>query len=274
MRARGFAFAALAVPVAAGLAYLALAEAPRSYLIVNAGALAVAALTIAAMPAIRGVAVRRVLITVCLALLFAPLLTGPAISGVARWLPAGPFQLHAGMLAVPVLAVLVGEERELAPGILSIALFAALLQPDMAIAAALLLAAFGLYDATKDWRYGLFAAVAFTVALVAAVRGELPAQPFVERVIFLTARTEPLAALGLLAALVAAFYLIVAALPGAEASRKALAGSLLGFAFAGTVSNYPTPLIGYGASPILGFGLALALLAARRKDFPPPPGNG
>lgn len=260
MRARAVAILALAIPVMAGLAYLFSFDAPRSYLLVNGAALSVAAMWIAFAPAPSSTAARRALIAALLLALFVPLATGPFLSGVARWLPVGPFHLHAGMLAVPLLAVLAGDEPDHAPGILSIALLAALLQPDMATGAALMLAAVGLYDATKDWRYGVFAIVAFTASLVAATRGELPAQPFVERVIFLLARTDPLAALGLLATLLASFYLIVGAMPGHTASRKALAGSLFGFSFAGLVSNYPSALIGYGAAPIVGFGLALGLL--------------
>ena len=41
--------------------------------------------------------------------------------------------------------------------------------------------------------------------------------------------------------------------------RHALAGSLFGFSLAAIVSNYPSVLIGYGAAPIIGYGLALAL---------------
>ncbi len=265
MRDRVLAMLALAIPVLAGLAYLFACDAPVSYLGVNAGALAMAALWIALARHNPSAIARRVVIGVLVLLLFVPLLSGPSLGGVARWLPLGPFQLHAGMLTVPLLAVLVGEEPDYAPGLLSIALFAAVLQPDMATGAALMLAAVGLYDATRDWRHGVFAIVAFTASLVAAVRGELPAQPFVERVIFLLARSEPLAALGLLAALIASFYLIIGALPGRAASRKALAGSLFGFSFAGLVSNYPSALIGYGAAPILGFGMALGLLASQPR---------
>lgn len=263
-RNRTMAAAALIVPVLAGLAYLLFFSAPSRYLAVNGASLLLALVWIFALPRrTLPVAARRMLIAALLALLFVPLATGPSLSGVARWLPLGPFQLHAGMLAVPLLAVLAGEEEGYAPAILSAALLAALLQPDMATAAAVMLAAVGLYDATCDWRHGVVAIVGFVVGLVAAMRGELPAQPFVERVIFLLARTDPLAALGLLATLVVSFYLIVAALPGREASRKALAGCLFGFSFAGLVSNYPSALIGYGAAPILGFGLALGVLAAR-----------
>ena len=264
MRHRALAILALAIPVLAGLAYLLAFDAPRSYLAVNGAALTLAALWVGLAPRAPSATARRLLTGALLMTLFVPLLTGPSLSGVARWLPLGPFQLHAGMLTVPVLTVLVGEEPDYAPGLLSIALLAAFLQPDMATGAALMLAAIGLYDATRDWRYGVFAIVAFTASIVAAVRGELPAQPFVERVIFLLARTDPLAALSLLATLVASFYLIVAALPGPTASRKALAGALFGFSFAGLVSNSPSGLIGYGAAPILGFGLALGVLVSRR----------
>lgn len=263
MRDRTVALLALAIPVLAGLGYLFAFDAPRSYLAINAAALAIATAWIALAPRPPSSTARRVLIGAALLLLFLPLVTGPSPSGVARWLPLGPFHIHAGMLAVPLLAVLAGQEPDYAPGLLSVALLAASLQPDMATGAALMLAAIGLYDATRDWRYGVFAIVAFTASLIAAMRGELPAQPFADRVIFLLARSDPLAALGLLAALVASFYLIVAALPGRAPSSKALAGSLFGFSFAGLVSNYPSALVGYGAAPILGFGLALGVLASR-----------
>lgn len=264
MRDRIAAFLALAIPVGAGLIYLSAFAAPAAHLAVNAGALAAAALWIALATDVRSPATRRALIGLCLIAVYLPLLTGPELNGIARWLPLGPVSLHAGMFALPVLVVLAGEEPDLAPGILSIALLAALLQPDMASGAALTLAAFGLYDATRDWRYGAFAVVAFTASLVASIRGELPAQPFADRVIFLLAGTHPLAAIGLAAALLASFLLIVSGFPGRAASRKALAGCLFGFSFAGHVSNYPSALVGYGAAPILGFGLALGLLAAGR----------
>lgn len=262
-RDRIVAALALAIPVCAGLGYLSAFAAPPAFLVVNGGALAAAIGWIAFAPGIISPTIRRAVIGVCLAALFLPLLTGPEVGGVARWLPLGPVTLHAGMLVLPMLVVLAGEEPDYAPGILSVALLAALLQPDMATGAALTVAGFGLYDATKDWRWGLFVAVAFTASLVAAIHGELPAQPFADRVTFLLAQTDPLAALGLALALLVGFALIAGAFPGREASRKALAGALFGFSFAGHVSNYPSALIGYGAAPILGFGLALGLLAAR-----------
>lgn len=258
---RVVALLALAVPVLAGLGYLVAFGAPLAFIAVNAGALAASAIWIAAAPGLRSGRTGRILIAVCLALLFLPLLTGPSLNGIARWLPLGPVSLHAGMLVVPALAVLCAREDGWAPAALSLALLAALLQPDFATATALMLEGVGLYEATRDWKYGVYAIVAFCAAIVAALRGELPAQPFVERVITGLALTQPLVALALLVALLAGFFLILYACPGSDRSRKALAGSLFGFSFAGLVSNYPSALIGYGAAPILGFGLALGLLA-------------
>ena len=66
-------------------------------------------------------------------------------------------------------------------------------------------------------------------------------------------------ALALGGSLLAAFLLSAHALPAEMRVRHALAGSLFGFSLAATVSNYPSVLIGYGAAPIIGYGLALAL---------------
>jgi hypothetical protein len=265
-RERAVAGLALAIPVVAGLGYLHAFGAPRTYLAVNAGAFGAALAWIALAPRAWPRALAVGLIALALAALFAPLLTGPTLSGVARWLPLGPFTLHAGMLVVPTLAVLVARRREHAPLLLSLALLAALLQPDMATGAALMLAGVGLYDATRDWKLGLFAIVAFCASIVAALRGELPAQPFVEHVIAELALNAPLAALALFAALLGGFFLILYGPVGERPARQALAGSLFGFAFAGLVSNYPSPLVGYGAAPILGYGLALGLLRASPAD--------
>ena len=45
-----------------------------------------------------------------------------------------------------------------------------------------------------------------------------------------------------------------------------LATMRVGFSLAAIVSNYPSVLIGYGAAPILGYGLALALAQHTRRD--------
>lgn len=272
MRDRVIAILALAIPGLAGLGYLWAFDAPRSYLAINAGALIVAVLAIVFRPRHLSTLARRGLIALALLLLFVPLATGPSLGEVERWVPIGPFMLNAGLFVMPALSVLLGRETEYAPSLTGVAVLAALLQPDLALGAALTVMTLGLYDATKDWRYGIVVVVAFTASLVAATQGELPAQPYADRVIFLLARTDLLAALGLAASLLASFVLILAG-AGCEPARKALAGALFGFTFAGHVSNYPSPLVGYGPTAIVGFGLALALLnmSGSQKAAPEPP---
>ena len=252
------AMLALALPVLGGIGALWLMGAPSSFLLVNAGALALGLVIIAFLPQLDAIKIRRGAIVTLLVLLALPLLTGPYVNGIARWLPLGPFSLHAGMLAIPLLAVLASHDRDYAAPVLLAGILAAAFQPDAASGLALTFAAMGLYNAKRDWKDGIVAGTGFFATLVMWVRGELPAQPFVERVLVDVAATQPLAALALLACLIASFLLILHALPAPLAQRHALAGTLFGFSLAAVLSNYPSALIGYGAAPILGFAFALS----------------
>lgn len=270
MKARLPGLLALATPVLAGIAYLVLMGAPASYAAVNAAALGIAGLLVLLAPSLPDIRTRRVIAVVLIALLFVPLLTGPYINGIARWLPLGPFTLHSGALFLPALAVLAARDEDYAPPILLAALLAATLQPDAATGLAVMLAAVGLYNAGGDWRMVPVAGIAFFASLVAGLRGELPAQPFVERVLVHLAMTRPLAAFGLALALLASFLLMAHAIRAPKPVRHALAGSLFGFSLAALVSNYPSILIGYGAAPILGFGLAIGLATAAFREATDP----
>ncbi|MEZ5694954.1 MAG: hypothetical protein R3E18_00555 [Sphingomonadaceae bacterium] len=257
---------ALALPVMAGLGWMALAGAPRPYLLVNGSCLLVALAWTYFGQAPQGLRYRRVLVTILLAALFLPLLTGPELSSithdpVARWLPLGPLQLHSGMLALPALAVLASRDPDYAAPILLTALFALFLQPDAASGFALTFAAVGLHHATRDWRHGLVAIIGFVASIFMALHGELPPQPFVERVLDdALAQSWPVAIL-LFAALLGSYFLILKALPMAHEASFAMAGTLFGFALMAVLSHYPTPLLGYGAAPVLGYGMALGLIA-------------
>lgn len=244
----------------AGLAWMAAAGAPAPYPAINGGALAAGLGLILLLRAPETLWLQRAMIVVLLALLFVPLASGPALNGIARWLPLGPFQLHAGMLAIPALAVLAAREPDYGPPILLAATLAALLQPDAASGFAVLGAAAGLYFAAPNWKPGVVAVIAFVASLIAAMRGELPAQPFVERVLIDATRVHLLFGLGLLLAWLASFVLILKAIAQPRGETGALAGTLGGFMLMALLSNYPTPLIGYGAAPILGYALALGLL--------------
>lgn len=256
---------ALAMPALAGLAYMAAFDAPLAYIMGSAGALAIALLLIALGRLPADPLRRRLLASALLALLALPLLTGPELNGISRWIPLGPVVLHSGMLALPAFAVLAAQEREDGALMLLAALFITLLQPDAAGAFAITFAAVGLHHVTRDWRMGVVAIAGFVAAIVAALRGELPAQPFVERVVVEALDQSALAALGLFGALVVGFLLILFRGRPVAAERFALAGTLFGFGMMALMSNYPSPLIGYGAAPILGYGLALGFRQETRS---------
>jgi len=262
------ALLALAIPVFAGLIYLAAFGAPPGYLITNTAALALAAFWIVFGKVPHSALGRRILTLILLALLYMPLLTGPAANGIARWIAAGPYLLNSGAFAFPALAVLAAQDEEYSAPILLAALYAGSLQPDAALGFAAVFAAIGLHDVTRDWRIGIVAIIGFLASIAMALQGELPPQMFVERIFAGLIGSMPFLALGLLAALAASFVLILFALPLDRASRFALAGSFFGFALMALLSHYPTILIGYGAAPILGYGLALSLVtrSGRRND--------
>jgi len=247
----------LAIPVLAGIVYMAASGAPRAYLASNAVALVLALAWVAGGRGPCTARQRRLLASALLAILALPNLLGPEISGVARWVPLGPVMLHAGMLALPPLVVLAAREPDDAPPVLLAALLLTLLQPDAAGALAITFAAVGVHHVTKDWRMGVVAIAGFVAMLTAAMRGELPPHPFVDRVLVEAAGQSPLAALGLFLATLAGFLLILLGPALRPAERLALAGSLFGFAVMALMSNYPSPLIGHGAAPIIGYGLAL-----------------
>ncbi|QYJ06427.1 hypothetical protein [Qipengyuania flava] len=273
MKARLTGLLALAIPVLAGIAYLELMGAPASYAILNAAAFGVAAVFGLFAPPLPSIGKRRVITVVLIALIFLPLITGPYVNGIARWLPLGPFTLHSGALFLPALVVLAARDEDFAPPILLAALLAATLQPDAATSLAVMLAAVGIYTARDDWRMVPVAGIAFFASLVAGLRGELPAQPFVERILVHLAFEAPVGALALAGALLATFFLLAHALAAEKSVRHGLAGAFFGFCVAALVSNYPTILVGYGAAPILGFGLAIGLAAAtaRRTANDPTP---
>ena len=137
------ALLAFALPVLVGLAYMATGGAPSAYLIVNGAALALSALIVLIGLPPLGRRARIIAVAGLVALFALPLLTGPSMNGIARWLPIGPFILHAGMLTIPALVVLAARDDRLGPPALAAALLIALAQPDFASAFALIGGAIG-----------------------------------------------------------------------------------------------------------------------------------
>lgn len=252
------ALLALGLPVLAGVVCLIALGAPALNWQVNLAALALACTLVVLLPPLTA-RHNRLLAGILLAVLLAAALIGPEYNGVQRWIGLGPVRLNAGFLAIPALAVLEARMPGRGPHLLSAALIAVLLMPDAGAGAAITFAAVGLHQVTRDWRMGLLVIAGFLLSVWMTLNGELPPAPFVEQI------TAQYAAFGLvwpaavLLALALGFVLLLFTLPLEAAARYALAGSLFGFAMMAMMNTYPFPLVAYGAGPILGYGLALAL---------------
>ena len=257
LRQRSIPALALAIPCLAGLAALVLLGAPVRFVLINAAALlaALAWISLGRLP--REQAAERVLTVLLLVLLALPLWSGPAVDGVARWLPLGGFLLHAGMLLIPLIVVLAAQDRAWGPWVLLDEILIAFDQTVAALALALALGALALWWKQRDRWTGAVGVLALFASLAASLGANLPPQPFVEGVMPSLFAVSPTITAVTGGTLLLSLVLIARAPRGNRAAGLPLAGVLLGFTLAALVGSYPLPLIGYGASAILGFGLAL-----------------
>jgi len=256
----------LAVPALGGLAYLAAFGAPARLIAVNAGALVLALLwtTWGRLPS-RPEA-RLGLAALGAGLLFLPLVIGPEVGGVSRWLRAGPVLVHSGALLLPLVVVLAARAERFGPGVLAIATAALVTQPDAAMLAGLAAAGAVLAAVRRSVSFALVALVSAGLALLTFGRGTLEPQVFTEGVLAQVWLSAPPAALALGALLfLAAPALLLRAAHIPRAGAFALAVLLVTLGAMACVAPFPFPLIGYGASPILGFGLALSAAGTARK---------
>lgn len=257
---------ALLLPTLGGIAYLASFGAPARLIAVNAGALALA-LAWAVWGRLPARPEARIgLAAAAAGALFLPLLVGPEAGGVSRWLPAGPVQLHAGTLLLPLIAVIAAREPRAGPALLALAGAALALQPDAGSLTGLAAAGAALARAQRSATFALVAIASLALALATWHAGALEPQVYTEGVLAHVSQRSLAGAMALGAALfLATPALLVWRSPAAQAESLALAALLVALGLAAVIAPFPFPLIGYGASPILGFGLALGALAGRAQ---------
>lgn len=247
---------------------MAVAGAPTSYMIVNGIALAIGVALTAVLLKVPPRASGALAIAAALALLATGVL-GSDIENIRRWaaLPGG-LQLQPAMLLLP--AILVGYAR--APHdrwhgfAVVIAALAIIIQPDRSMAMAMV--AVALMVSLRDRARFSSVVLAVTImAVVVTVWRDDPLLPVrhVERVLIdgwgAGAGQGLLLSLGAcatLAPLCAARHC-----PEAGDRRAAVAFALTwaSLLFASVIGAYPTPLLGYGSSAIIGYFMALAALS-------------
>lgn len=240
----------------------------------------------AARRADRSLAARAPLfILAALVMALASSFMAPGIDGVHRWIPLGPLKAHISSLLAP--AALVAVAALLLEGRATIAITVAIaaqvlhvLQPDAASATAF---AAGMLACVLGARFhaGPLPSARQTVAVAlgllilvagAAIAWRMPDPllpvPHVEGILEIAASRGPVFSCAAWASLVLAPALI---LWGSRDERSARAPRIAGAAIAAylvfeTLASrfgaFPVPLLGFGASPILGISISLGLVAA------------
>lgn len=253
-----------------GLAYMAAGGAPERHLMINVGALAfgLVALGILTLADRRGhLPAGPVNLLLGLALL-AVSLWGVTVGGVTRWVALGPLIIQPAFMFVPLMAVLFARSRDtLSVAGVALAALALALQPDRGMAGALATGLTVLALIRPDRR--TFAGAAFALIGLAAAMAQAdpsPAMPFVDQILYTAFAVHPLAGA---AVVLGAALLVLPALAARRASGPEQSACLVfgavwaAIILAAALGNYPTPLVGYGGSAIVGYLLGLVVFPRR-----------
>lgn len=254
-----------------------LAGGSPTMLAMQAAAFALATLltTRPAWPALVARAAPHWLIGAVLLLAAAVLFFGAGAAGAHRWLRVGPLLLHPASLAGSILLVALARARDDAVSLLlagvTLVLFG--LGADGAASIAFACGVTGLMvGETARWRSVLpLCILAWGLAVWGLSRPDsLPAVPYVETILAHTFSATPLLAIadGVALVLLPLPFLLAARNPQTRGAGYGVAGFWTGLTLAGVLANYPIPVIGYGASPVLGWLLALGALSRRSAAQP------
>lgn len=258
--------------VALGLCYLAVAGAPLLYSLINIGAfiisLSILAISSRLAPGVPRLASAAIMAIACI--LLATALFGNQADGAARWLFFAGLSVQPSLILLPLAIGLYARNRDRLSSLgIVIAAFALALQPDRAMAGmlAVSIAVMMMFRSQRQAmdRHLLLALVtsiaSFAVTLVRA--DTLPAVTYVDQILYSSFDIH--IALG--AALLTGLALLL--LPASwgwyrdPANRDIYAVFMavwLAAIAAAVLGNYPTPVVGYGGSAIIGYVFSLLSL--------------
>lgn len=253
--------------VALGLAYMAVAGAPARYLGINAAALAIGLtlLPLVGRTMLIGPQWTGRAIAVMASALLATALLGNEVDGAARWVRLGGLAIQTSLILLPVMIVAFARSRStLATAGIVVAAAAMAIQPDRAMAGmlALALAVLAVMRSDKHVIVALGAGIAGFAATLARA-DTLPAAPYVDQILYTSFDVHPAAGAAVLSG--SALLLVPAIIgwcrdPANRDTYAAFGAVWLAGITAAALGNYPTPIVGYGGSAIIGYALSLLAL--------------
>ncbi|MBI1393715.1 MAG: hypothetical protein GC152_13330 [Alphaproteobacteria bacterium] len=236
-------------------------------LAINAAALILGLLAVALQSAVpSGRPCDSGLLTVLMtSTLLATAIAGLAVDGASRWIAIGPVAIQPSLIIIPVMVLMFAHDHGPTStlGVL-IAALALAMQPDRAMAGVLVAGLAVIAIAHRD-RLVLVALAASAVSfLVAMGRPDvLPAVPYVDQILYTAFGAHILAGAAVLGGV---SLLLVPALHGllsgsTDRTMSLVFGAIwLSIIAAAALGDYPTPVVGYGGSAILGYLLSLGVL--------------
>lgn len=254
----------------AGMLYMTMAGAPATYIAMNGLALVMGLGMIGlARTAGRDRHLPGGIVLVLGAALLATALFGLRVDGAARWVRLGGTSVQVSLIVLPAMLVSFARHRDRHSTLgIAVAALALAVQPDRAMAGILASAVAVLAVTTRDPRAHLALAGAAAGFAATLLRPDtLPAVPYVDQVLYTSFDAGLVAGLAVTGG---ALLLIVPALLGFRYDPDhrevhAVFGTVwLGAVAAAALGNYPTPLVGYGGSAILGYALSLSLIPPKR----------
>lgn len=264
---RAFALAAAAAAVGAGCLLLILSGAPLRMPVMNFAALLIG---LTALLALRAAAVLLPRPVYWDWVLFATSLLVPLTAmfgveadGVARWMVIAGLTTQPALIVVPPLAMAFAlRPSAVRAAAIGCAAAGVAMQPDPAAAAMLALGSLAALPGRKRTPASAVAGIAAAGAVLIAwlMSPLLPPAPFVEQVL------PTAVGLGVITSTLAAAGLALLLLPALASDEDhpqaglAFAGVWLGAVLAALAGPYPTPVLGFGGSAILGYVLSVGLL--------------
>jgi cell division protein FtsW (lipid II flippase) len=247
-----------------GLVHLAFANAPLHYLLINGGAFVfglaiVGILTLVA----RGGAPHGGTISLLLSgLVMLTSLFGMSADGATRWITIGGFVVQTSFLFVPVIAIIFARQQTtLTTFAIALTALALAIQPDRGMSGALAagMMAMLLVSPRRTTLLASGASVSGLIATMVQV-DQAQASAYVDHIYFSAFSFHPIAGI---AVWIGAATLLLPAIIGSSdngpSSKVFLVfGTVWGaLTITAALGNYPTPIVGYGGSAILGYVMCI-----------------